>query len=368
MAKNDFSVFEELQFQHERRFSDAFESDYGKVGVPLNNYMDSQYYGKIQLGSPPQSFQVIFDTGSSNLWVPSAACEWSVACLRHRKYRSPKSSTYSANGTEFKILYGSGGVNGYVSRDVLSMSSTAKVELDFAEITHFGGIAFAFGNFDGIFGLGYSRISVNGIVPPFYRLVEEGKLDEAVFGVYLSKSTETHTPTGVLTFGGIDEDLFLGELQWAPVTFKAYWQIEISKVQFGNTSFESVQAAVDTGSSLIVLPVETADALNKKIGAFKLPTGQAFVRCESIPSLPDLTLNIAGHDYVLKPEDYILKMQEPLCLSGFLGMDLNTPFGKIWILGDVFLRKYYSVYDMKNDRVGFAPVNSNIKQEDFLKA
>jgi hypothetical protein len=55
---------------------------------------------------PLQDFEVIFDTGSSNLWVASKQCDSS--CGRHPEYSSGASSTYVANGTLFEIVYGSG--------------------------------------------------------------------------------------------------------------------------------------------------------------------------------------------------------------------------------------------------------------------
>ncbi|KAJ2582950.1 aspartic proteinase precursor, partial [Coemansia sp. RSA 1836] len=96
-----------------------------------------------------------------------------------------------------------------------------------------------------------------------------------------------------------------------------------------------------------------ADLINKAIGAKKNFAGQYIVDCKLVPSLPPFTLQMGGKDYVLDAEDYVLNVQGQ-CISGFMGMDIPEPLGPIWIIGDVFLRKFYSVYDLGKNRVGFA--------------
>jgi saccharopepsin len=106
------------------------------------DFMNAQYFADITLGTPPQSFKVILDTGSSNLWVPSTKCS-SIACFLHTKYDNSASSTYKKNGTEFKIQYGSGAMEGYVSNDVLTIGDLKIKGQDFAEATSEPGLACA---------------------------------------------------------------------------------------------------------------------------------------------------------------------------------------------------------------------------------
>ncbi|PWN39344.1 proteinase A,Asp [Ceraceosorus guamensis] len=313
--------------------------------------MNAQYFADITLGTPPQNFKVILDTGSSNLWVPSTKCS-SIACFLHSKYDNSQSSTYKKNGTEFKIQYGSGAMEGYVSQDTLTIGDITIKGQDFAEATSEPGLAFAFGKFDGILGLAYDTISVNGIVPPFYQMVNQGLLDEPVFSFYLGSSEEDG---GEAVFGGIDENHYEGKITYAPLRRKAYWEVSLDAVSLGKDRLEldNTGAAIDTGTSLIALPSDMAELVNKELGGKKGWNGQVTVECEKLDSLPDFTFELDGKPYTLSPKDYILQVQGT-CLSPFTPLDIPPPAGPIWIVGDVFLRKYHTTYDLGRNAVGFA--------------
>ncbi|OQE40839.1 hypothetical protein PENCOP_c005G07799 [Penicillium coprophilum] len=339
--------------KHQDLFHDTALNPASGHDVLVDNFLNAQYFSEISIGTPPQTFKVVLDTGSSNLWVPSSQCS-SIACFLHTKYDSSSSSTYEKNGTEFEIRYGSGSLSGFVSKDTLQIGDLKVKGQDFAEATNEPGLAFAFGRFDGILGLGYDTISVNGMVPPFYHMINQKLVDEPVFAFYLGDANK-EGDNSEATFGGIDKNHYTGELIKIPLRRKAYWEVELNSIALGNNvaELEDTGVILDTGTSLIALPSTMAELLNKEIGATKGFTGQYSVDCDKRDSLPDLTFTLGGHKFTIGPYDYILEVQGS-CISSFMGMDFPEPVGPLAILGDAFLRRWYSVYDVGNNAVGLA--------------
>ena len=128
--------------------------------MTIKNLENAQYYGPCGIGTPPQPFEVVYDTGSSNLWVSGHNC---TDCGIKPKYKPSKSSTYEPNGTIYNIRYGSGPVSGFLSEDSVSVGGLVVKHQTFAEVTNVKGLgpAFAVGQFDGILGMAFKSISVS---------------------------------------------------------------------------------------------------------------------------------------------------------------------------------------------------------------
>jgi len=328
--------------------------DGASPSVPISDYQNAQFYGPVKIGG--QEFQVIYDTGSANLWVPGQQCSF-FKCWLHNKYDETKSSTYEKDGRPFKVMYGSGPAEGILSKDTVTVGSVDVKGQIFAEISTvtFGplNIAFAMGKFDGILGLGWKNISVDGIPTPFENMITQKSLDEPIFSFYLQDDASTQ---GELLFGGVDKSHYTGDFVNVPLISESYWEVSLDAMKYGTSPVISEQqkAIIDSGTSLLAGPSDAVTSLAKTVGATSVMGKEYTIDCSKKSSLSNLDITLGGKSFSLSPEDYILEVSGQ-CLFAFIGLDVPAPRGPLWIMGDVFMRKYYSVFDYGNKQMRFAP-------------
>ncbi|CAH8256138.1 unnamed protein product [Arabidopsis lyrata] len=446
-------------------YNNNLGSDSGDADiVPLKNYLDAQYYGEIAIGTPPQKFTVIFDTGSSNLWVPSGKCFFSLSCFFHAKFKSSRSSTYKKSGKRAAIHYGSGSISGFFSYDAVTVGDLVVKDQEFIEATSEPGLTFLVAKFDGLLGLGFQEIAVGNATPVWYNMLKQGLIERPVFSFWLNRDPKSEEG-GEIVFGGVDPKHFKGEHTFVPVTQRGYWQFDMGEVLIAGDSTgycgSGCSAIADSGTSLLAGPTAVIAMINKAIGASGVvsqqcktvvdqygqtildlllaetqpkkicsqiglcafdgthgvsmgiesvvdkentrsssglrdagcpacemavmwiqsqlrqnmtqerivnyineicermpsPNGESAVDCSQLSKMPTVSFTIGGKVFDLAPEEYVLKIGEgPVaqCISGFTALDVPPPRGPLWILGDVFMGKYHTVFDFGNEQVGFA--------------
>ncbi|TNV77903.1 hypothetical protein FGO68_gene6322 [Halteria grandinella] len=290
--------------------------------IPLKDYMNTQYFAEVQVGTPAQTFTVVPDTGSSNLWMYSSNC-WAVPCFYHDKYDSKKSATYKADGRPFKITYGSGSIDGFVSQDTAKLGDATATSFAFGEVNAVSGVAFLASQMSGILGLGYDTISVDHL-PTF---VDQSDLADKSFSFVLRNNPEQ----SYITMPGYDETLVGdNEFTYHNVVEERYYSLKLDSIAQGSNKIDTqgFKAVIDSGTSVIVGSKTIVDPLIAGITVND--------DCSGIESLPNLTWTIDGRE----------------CVLGVIAQDFPANFN-YFILGDSFMRKYYSFFDKKNNRVGF---------------
>ncbi|XP_024887868.1 aspartic proteinase-like, partial [Temnothorax curvispinosus] len=307
----------------------------GTANVSLINYLNIQYYGTIEIGTPPQTFKIVFDTGSSDLWVglrnihdvttvpcyfcprstlPSKNCNISQpACLKHNKYDNTNSTTYVEDGLTFDIPYHDGRVYGNLSNDDVIIAGLKVSFQTFEEALDFSTSFWDHAQCDGVLGMGYPALSTFEEPTVFQNMIDKHVVSRPIFSFYLNRN-HTDVIGGELILGGTDSSHYEGEFTYVNVTEKKYWQITMDKFQIKNytSCSEGCQAIVDTGASMI----------------YRWTT----VECDEISKLPDINfVMITGGEI-------------DVCIPAF--RDVIPVNGIEWVLGDAFVGRYYTVFDM----------------------
>ena len=353
------------------------------VEMILQNHDNLCWLGQIQLGSPGQVFKVLLDTGSADLWVPSVTCR-TKACLSHSRFNSSSSSSFTPSSRPLRIRYGATAeVTGLVGAEQLSMAGLTVRNQMFTLADRIEGTAMDLVHFDGVLGLGFRELSQLNLSTPFENMLEQKLLSRPIFSFHLSSRPERPLEYGgELLLGEIDPSHYQGELTYVPLVRAANWQFQLDGVALagradieagGNSSTGGPQvtdivaevcqlgqcrAIVDTGTALISGHFEQVEQLNRHLGAYRTPTGlYKLADCGRLETLPDLVLTIAGRQFVLSPSDYIMALARSdgsisSCFSALKGHHRSEyPF---WLLGNAFIRKYFTLFDYAGRRLAFA--------------
>uniref|UniRef100_A0A8C8ASS6 Peptidase A1 domain-containing protein n=1 Tax=Otus sunia TaxID=257818 RepID=A0A8C8ASS6_9STRI len=312
---------------------------------PLTNYLNSFYFGEISIGTPPQNFLVLFDTGSSNLWVPSTYCQ-TPACGDHAMFNCSLSSTFSDIGVTYTLRYGFGDLSVVLGSDTVTIQNIVVKNQEFGLSLDEPSNPFYYLDFDGILGMAYPG---------------PGSI---LFFIHSPSTHSPHAPVnptynygGEVILGGVDPQLYTGEVLWTPVVQEIYWKIGIEEFSIGPSATgwcsQGCHGIVDTGTFLLTIPGQFMSTFLQQLGAEESDDGY-IVDCSSVPSMPTLYFAISGAQLSLPPSVYVLN-NDGVCNVGVESTYVSSTNGQpLWILGNVFLRQYYSIFDIANNRVGFA--------------
>lgn len=346
--------------QHNDTFVAAAAGPTGQL-LPMKDYvsgaLDVLYYGPLSLGTPPQVLTVDVDTGSADLWVPS-----SCGACRSRQFSPAHSSTYRATSESFAITYGTGNVSGRLVTDVVSIAGLSIAGLVFGAVNARSDGMEKQPN-EGLIGMAFGTIAQSRRSTFFESLIAQRKVPAPLFSVHLSRHQESGSSVCI---GCVDSSRTTGPVTWLPVVSRSYWTVSMDGLWVNDARTPTkLTAAIDTGTSLIYVPAALATAFYALIPGSKRASqyGPGFwsVPCYSVKRIE---LSFDGNRFAIHPDDFYLgrvSAGSTACVAGVLSIGNGLP-PNLAIIGDVFLKSWYSTYDYRNGgRVGlWSDANNNL--------
>ena len=311
---------------------------------------DYFYFSTLQFGSSGKSMHMLVDSGSANTWVIGSGCTTKV-CTSHNTFGPADSTTLKPTLSKFDLAYGTGTVSGMIFNDTVKLAGISlPLSFGLASTTSDEFLTYPM---DGILGLGRPTSS-NMDSPSVMQVVAAAKLlPQNVFGVSLQRNSDGSTD-GELSFGAPDTTKYTGDLLYIDTDSNgSLWEIPIgdTSVNGMNCHFTGKRGIIDSGTSFMLLPPNDAKTLHDRISN-SMQAGDGFqVPCSS--SMPiqiiisNTTYNVSSKDYIGSPLN-----DGSMCSSNIIARQTFGP--DQWLLGDVFLKNVYTVFDYDKNRIGEA--------------
>lgn len=361
---------------HEIKNSRRSSSSEGQSSVALTNeYSDTDYYSEIKIGTPPQTFNVVLDTGSADLWVIGEE----LSRIREREFElSPgfhrsNSKSFRSLDEKFQITYGSGSANGILGIDNVQQGLYSFAEQKFAIVNNVSAHLLA-DNISGVMGMGFGTISSMNTLP-FWQSTNISIFSFGITRLCDVRSSPTPKPGGIVTLGGSDPKLYSGEINFNDVIDEGYWMIKVDAVSIdgeGIPGSQGLSAAIDTGTSLIGGPSQVVKTLFDKIAGARPGSGtyKGYYIYPCKASL-EVSFQFRNEVYRIDPVDINLgsvDANKKECLAGIFSFNQPSNHSNLeakkrlpdWILGAAFLKNVYSVFHRGPPaRVGFGRPSSD---------
>ncbi|KAN0073788.1 Merops: A01.UPA [Tylopilus felleus] len=305
-----------------------------------------RWYGTISVGTPAVEYKIDFDTGSADLFLPGSNCN--STCNGHTLYNPNASSTAVDLHQTFTLTYGDGSkVFGEQYTDTVSIAGfVANNQTIGAASQYSTGSKSA--NFppDGLMGMAFSSLSISGANPVIQTLIAQGQLPEPVFAFKLASAGSE------LSIGSVDTSLYTGSITYTPVTVQAFWKINLDSINAnGQATNKNASAIVDTGTTFILGDADIVRQFYSGLNATEEGGGFYTMPCNA---MPNVSITIEGTAFPIAAELFNLGSYNSSPNSCFGAIVGSGSLGETFIVGDVFLRNVYSIFDVGGLRVGFA--------------
>lgn len=322
---------------------------------------DVGYIATIQIGTPPQNFNILMDSGSADFWVGSENCQSQQGtCGNHTFLGSKSSSSFVQSNQNFNVTYGSGSVAGVLCKDNINMAGLQLNNHTFG-VANEESVQFSADTvpFDGLMGLAQSTLSNEKVPTPVESLASQGLISSAISSFKISRLAD-QLNDGEVTFGGLDPTKFVASsLITIPNVSKiGFWEGALNAITVNgqNTGMTGRTAILDTGTTLIIAPPADTLAVMAMLGG-KCDTQQCTIPCTSNASV---ALSFGNASFAIDPRDMVVlpvDSNDPTgdCTAGIQPGIIGTDTE--WLVGDVFLKNAYLSVDTSNNQISLAKLS-----------